>query len=190
MGCDILDTSKTLMYDFHYGYIKKYCNKARLWFTDTDSLLYEFTDVYDIYLDMQEDQHLFDTSDYPKEHMLHSTQNKKILGKMKDEMAGVPIVEFVGLRPKLYSIDNGKEQKKAAKGIKTSAMRQLRHEMYRQSLLDETTTLVGMNSIRSHMHQLYSEHSNKEALSPYDDKRYVLYNKVSTRAHGHRLNRS
>ena len=30
MGCDILDTSKTLMYDFHYGYIKKYCNKARL----------------------------------------------------------------------------------------------------------------------------------------------------------------
>ena len=179
------------MYNFHYGYIKKkYGNKARLWFTDTDSLLYEFTDVDDIYLDMREDQHLFDTSDYQKEHMLHSTQNKKILGKMKDEMAGVPIVEFVGLWPMSYSIDNCKEQKKAAKGIKTSAMRQLRHKMYRNSLLDETTILVGMNSIQSHMHQLYSEHSNKEALSPYDDKRYVLYDKVSTQAHGHRLNRS
>ena len=189
VGCAILDTSKTLMYDFHYNYVKqRYGSKARLCFTDTDSLLYEFTDVDDIYRDMKEDQHLFDTSDYPKEHMLYSARNKKILGKMKDEMAGVPIVEFVGLRSKQYSIDSGKEQKKTAKGIKKSAIRQLRHEMYRQSLLDETTSMAGMNNIRSHMHRLYSEHLNKEALSPYDDKRYVLDDKVSTRAHGHRLN--
>ena len=189
VGCAILDTSKTIMYDFHYNYVKqKYGSKARLCFTDTDSLLYEFTDVDDIYRDMKEDQHLFDTSDYPKEHMLYSARNKKILGKMKDEMAGVPIVEFVGLRSKQYSIDSGKEQKKTAKGIKKSAIRQLRHEMYRQSLLDETTSMAGMNNIRSHMHRLYSEHLNKEALSPYDDKRYVLDDKVSTRAHGHRFN--
>ena len=48
--------------------------------------------------------------------------------------------------------------------------------------------MAGMNNIRSHMHRLYSEHLNKEALSPYDDKRYVLDDKVSTRAHGHQLN--
>ena len=50
VGMCILDLSETLMYDFHYNYIKKkYNNRARLLFTDTDSLTCEIEaeDVYE-----------------------------------------------------------------------------------------------------------------------------------------------
>ena len=72
----ILDISKTLMYDFHYGYIKlEYGELARILFTDTDSLCYEIqTD--DFYKDIAEDvPKWFDTSNYPKGHPIQSEKN-------------------------------------------------------------------------------------------------------------------
>ena len=69
VGQAILDLSKTLMFDFHYNYIKpKYLNKAKLLFVDTGSLMHEIkTD--DFYKDIAKDiTKKFDTSDIPPDH--------------------------------------------------------------------------------------------------------------------------
>ena len=120
VGLSVLDLSKLFMYQFHYDYIKdKYKNNAKLLFTDTDSFTYHIkTD--DIYKDNYENKHLFDLSGYTMndEYRKCDNTNKKVILKMKDETDGIPIIEFVGLRSKMYSLllDNGKE-KKTGKGI-------------------------------------------------------------------------
>ena len=88
LGMSILDRSKSLMYDFHYNYINtKYGDKAKLLFTDTDSLAYEIKtkDFYkDIYPDIEK---RFDTSDYPTNHPsgIKTGLNSKVLGMFKDK---------------------------------------------------------------------------------------------------------
>ena len=69
VGQAILDLSKTLMFNFHYNYVqKKYShNRAKLLFTDTDSLMYEI-ETDDFYKDISDVKTKFDTSDYPPDH--------------------------------------------------------------------------------------------------------------------------
>ena len=128
VGQAILDLSKTLMFDFHYNYIqKKYGhNRAKLLFTDTDSLMYEINTV-DFYKDISKDiSKKFDTSDYPPGHpsRILTGVNKKVIGMFKDEVAGRQITHFVGLRPKLYSFKvEGEKDNKKCKGIKKNIVK-------------------------------------------------------------------
>ena len=106
LGMSILDLSISFMYDFHYKYIKtKYGANAKLLFTDTDSLAYEIKTKY-FYNDINPDiEKRFDTSDYPTNHPsgIKTGLNSKVLGMFTNEAGGKQIVEFVGLRAKLYS---------------------------------------------------------------------------------------
>ena len=132
----ILDISKTLMYDFHYNYIKKkYKDKAKLLFTDTDSLMYviETEDVYD---DTGNDVERFDTSDYKAGHPsgIRTEIKKKVPGMMKDEARGQQIEEYVGLSAELYSYKMHKDEKeeKKCKGItKAVTKNTISHEDYK-----------------------------------------------------------
>jgi len=108
VGQAILDISKWLMFNFHYKVmLPKYGVKnLKLLMTDTDSLVYEISSndpQYDMYKDLESIKSEFDFSDYPKEHPLHCTSNKKIAGKFKDDK-GTIIKEFCGIRAKMYSL--------------------------------------------------------------------------------------
>ena len=57
-----------------------------------------------------------------------------VLGKMKDEMSGKVISEFVGLKSKMYSLVTGDDEEKArAKGVN----KKLRHDEFYDVLFDK-----------------------------------------------------
>ena len=100
-GQAILDLSKTLMYEFHYDYMRpKYGSKARLCYMDTNSFVYE-VEAEDFYRDIAKDvEKRSDTSGYSKDdnRPLPIGENKKEIGLMKEELGGKIMTEFVALR--------------------------------------------------------------------------------------------
>ena len=186
VGMCILDLSKTLMYDFHYNYIKqKYGDKAKLLFTDTDSLTYEI-ETEDVYQDFWNDKDKFDNSDYPESSQYFSKANKKVIGKFKDEAAGMPIKEFIGLRSKMYSYKKEDKVEKTAKGIKKNIIKgNIKHEDYKKVLFENEQMQHTMKTIRSERHELGSYEINKISLSCFDDKRYISENGINSLSYGH-----
>lgn len=158
VGMCILDLSKKLMHDFHYNTIKKmYGDKARLLFTDTDSLCYEIT-TEGAYQDMWSQKDLYDFSDYAKNSPFYDVSNKKVLGKFKDECGGLPMGSFIGLRSKMcsYLMDDGKNDK-TCKGIKKDVIKKNRsHSNYEDVLFNNKQILHKMNTIRSDHYRLSS----------------------------------
>ena len=192
VGACILDLSKLHMYKFHYDYIlAKYQEKAKLLFTDTDSLCYHI-ETEDIYQDMHNDSHLFDRSGYSLDGFRsQDNMNKKVIGKFKDETDGVPIVEFVGLRSKMYSLSfGGDKEKKVGKGIKKSALkRYVKHEDYKRCILGsnkiDQRQLVSFNNFRSINHNIGMYRYTKVGLSCSNDKQYLLDDGISSYSYGH-----
>jgi len=192
IGQAILDNSKLLMYDFWYNHIKaEYGNKASLLYTDTDSLLFQ-VETDDVYADMKANTTQYDFSDYPRDHPNHSIENKKVVGKFKDECCSRPIIEFVGVRPKMYSIlmVNGGNIRKA-KGVQQAVVKKdLHHELYKQCLDEHKLMKHKQIVIHSHGHQMGVYEQNKTSLSPLDTKKWIAADGIITRAFGHYLTRS
>ena len=186
VGFSILDLSKYHMNNFHYGFIKnKYGTDAKLLFTDTDSLCYDIT-TEDFYQDMFDNKDQFDLSDMKLEQF-KDLENKKVVGKFKDETQGVPICEFIGLRSKMYSIKlDDDSEKKTAKGIVRNVIKNhLKHENYKQILETGERMNSSMKMIRSFDHDVYTVNVTKISLSAYDDKRFIKDDGISSYAYGH-----
>ena len=187
VGMCILDLSKTLIYDFHYNFIKaKYDEKAILLFSDTDSLCY-IIKTGDVYEDLYKYKGLFDNSDYPKTSKFFFDGNEKVIGKFKDEAGGMIIIDFAGLKPKMYSYQTETKNNKTAKGVKKYVVKkEIKHSHYLDCLFNNQIMRHKMNTIRSDHHQISSLQINKVSLSCYDDKRYILDDGISSLAYGHK----
>ena len=178
-------------------------------FTDTDSLWYHIkTD--DVYFFIYRERDLFDNSDYVKSSKFFFDENKKVIGKFKDEAAGNPVTGFAGLKGKMYSyeteikiepdsksessaqvtepeIKTEIKNNKTAKGVKKNVIHSdLDHSDYLETLLGSKIMHHSMKSIRSDNHQMSSYHLNKISLSCYDDKRYILDDGITSLAYGWR----
>ena len=94
------------MYDFYYNYIKTKYWKRQNYSSPTLTLSHMNLRQKIFNKDINPDiEKRFDNSDYPSNHSsgIKTGLNYKVLGMFKDEASGKHIVEFVGLRAKLYS---------------------------------------------------------------------------------------
>lgn len=187
IGFTVLELSKNHMYDFHYSVMKKYYNeKLSLCYTDTDSLLY-CIETKDFYSDLK--KHFlsyFDTSNYDSDNCFDiAPKNKKVPGLFKDELGGKILLEFVGLRSKLYSIRTNSYEVKKAKGVKKNVTKKLKFSDY-VNVLSTGNELRGKNVLfKTIKHQIFTTEQNKVALSRKDDKRYISKDNISTISWGH-----
>ena len=189
VGMAVLDISKTLMYEFWYGYLKlKYGDKIKLCYMDTDSLI-PFMKTEDFYEDIANDvEERFDISNYEVNRPLLTGKNKKVIDLMKDELGGKIMTEFVALRPKAYAyaidVDKDNEVKKA-KGTKKCVIKEkLKFEEYKYCLLNAKAVLKSQQRFKSEKHDLCTEEVNKIVLSSNDDKRLQIFDKITTYPYG------
>ena len=184
VGTSILDLSKLCMMDFHYNTIhKNFENRYSLLYSDTDSLVYsiEHDDIYDW---TKQHDASFDLSESTRED-LRDSKNKKVLGKMKDEMNSSLMKEFIALNPKVYSVTHEKlneetqkleiENKKTLKGVsKVVVKKEITHEAYVEVLEKDEKLKCYVTSIRSFNHQIYTVKSEKIALNNFYDKMMMI----------------
>ena len=189
LGMQILDISKTLMYEFWYDYVKpKYNDKAKLCYMDTDIFVINiFTE--DFSEDINNDvERWFDTSNQDKndKRPLQIDVNIKVIGMFKDELGGKIMKESCALSAKTftYLMDEDSKNKKA-KGVKRCIVkRRLIFENYKDSLFNNKAMMRSQLRFKSDHHNVYTEEVNKIAPNSSDNKRLQTFDRITTYPYG------
>ena len=225
IGATICDLSKLLMFKFYYkDLIPEFGREnVKLLFTDTDSLCVLLTskneeDRINHYKNLIKKK-VLDCSTYSKEHILNKLsdeyKNKNEIGTMKCEEGERIMLEFVGLRSKMYSIlfksgdeDNKceedyelfdedkykKNEEKKCKGVPRNVLnKDIRFFDYKNVLMNTIDTNNKNNlsinkdidKIGSKKQIIYNITNKKVALSCDDTKRFILNDGINTLPFGH-----
>ena len=127
---------------------------------------------------------LFDLNNFPNSSKYYCDENKKTVGKMKDEYDGKSILKFVDLKTKMHSLlDESSNEKSTSKGHNVFIEFQ---EFHNFTLFQKKILRHQMREIKSKNHNLGTYKTNKKSLSCFDDKRYILRNGIEIFAYGHK----
>ena len=125
----------------------------------------------------------FDLSNYSKNSKYFCNDNKKVLGKMKDEYDGNFITEFIGLRSKIYSMLDTKNNKKSTHKGHNSY---IKYDEFCDTIFNKNVLRHKIRGIKFKNHNLITYESNKTSTSCFVDKRYILNNGINTLPYGHK----
>ena len=101
---------------------------------------------------------------------------------MKDEYGGVPVIKFIGLKTKMYSIlDENNNEKSTNKGHNAF----IEFQEFYDTLFQKNILRHAMRGIKSKNHNL-GTYETRRSLSCFDDKRYILKNGINALAYGHK----
>ena len=117
---------------------------------------------------------MFNFSNHSTMSKYYDNLNKLVVFKMKDEIAGIAIEEFVGLKPKMYLYlvnDNSKHKK--AKGVNRNVVATISRKEYKDVLLNKTCLRHSVNRIQSKDHKVGTYKISKISFSCFDDKIYI-----------------
>ena len=126
---------------------------------------------------------LFDLTNFRVSSKYYCSDNKKAVGKVKDEYGGKSVVKFVGLISKMYSIlDERNNEKSTSKSHNAF----IEFQEFHNRLFQKKILRHAMRGIKSKNHNLDTYETNKIFLSCFDDKQYIIKNGINTLACGHK----
>ena len=170
VGARALQLSKLMMEKAYYLHMRRLFPKMRLLFTDTDS---ELQDPLHAMAEANlNGAALFDVAGKSKD------PEKDLSVKLGDETFPARILEYVGLRSKMYSIltvqpEGARKEKRKIKGVPKKAGTNVRHLEYREVLEEGSERRAAFAQLRSRAHEIAVETVEKKSLSPFNDKVYL-----------------
>ena len=112
-------------------------------------ILWVFTHVFEYMLN---NKYLLNLSNYDKDNELYHPENNKVIGKFKNERPNKQIINFIGLRSKLYSYKTDNKTNKRCKGIKKCIVEQIDHTDYDNCLNNHKQLTKKQKIFRSDKH--------------------------------------
>ena len=131
----------------------------------------------DVYEDFGDGKEIYDFINYWTRSNYYHNSKKLVVGKMKDETAGVAIEEFLGFNPKMYShLVNAKSELKKGKSVNKNVVATISHNKYKDVLLSKKCLTRSINRIQSKDHKMGTYKISKISFSCFDNKIYIQNN--------------